>query len=152
MNRRDPSLYRTQCFDFSRLRFLDAEQVLRVHEIGLQRWGGAEGGGHRGYAYEGVEAAIRAVQNSYYARLTEIAAAYAVYIIQGHVFMDGNKRAGAFAMETFLQLNGYRLVLSKAKTAALMLILQRVSEQGAATTELIAWLARQLRLRKMKRR
>jgi hypothetical protein len=58
------------------------------------RWGGQPGGGHRGAENEGAEAAVQAVKNSYYDKLEDLAAAYAVYIVQGHVFMDGNKRTG----------------------------------------------------------
>ena len=84
------------------LRFLSAEQVVAVHDTLLTRYGGRMGGGPRGQAYEGVDAAVQAVKNSYYETVEELAAAYAVYIVQGHVFADGNKRTGAAAMLTFL--------------------------------------------------
>lgn len=35
-----------------------------------------------------------------------LAAAYAVYIIRGHPFIDGNKRVGLAAALSFLDLNG----------------------------------------------
>src|SRR3990167_3607639 len=53
-----------------------------------------------------VEAATRAVENSYYEDPYDLAAAYAVYIVQGHVFLDGNKRSAAFAACEFLRANG----------------------------------------------
>jgi hypothetical protein len=40
------------------------------------------------------------------ASLHELAAAYAVYIIQGHAFADGTQRTRAGAMLTFLEGNG----------------------------------------------
>jgi death-on-curing protein len=121
--------------------FLSADQVTAMHEDLLARWGGAEGGGHRGAQYEGVEGAVQAVKNSYYESLAELAAAYAVYIVQGHVFMDGNKRAGAAAMLTFLQANEVATDLTMENTAGSMLELQTRAEQGEDTNALISWLA-----------
>ena len=85
-----------------RLRFLSAEQVVAVHDAVLAETGGLPGGGPRGSSYEGVDAAVQAVKNSYYDTVEELAAVYAVYVVQGHVFADGNKRTGAAAMLTFL--------------------------------------------------
>ena len=89
-----------------RLRFLTADQVIAMHDALLERFGGLAGGGPRGESFEGVDAAVQAVKNSYYETIEELAAAYAVYLVQGNVFLDGNKRAGAAAMLTFLQANG----------------------------------------------
>jgi death-on-curing protein len=104
-------------------------------------WGGVEGGGHRGVDYEGVEAAVQAVKNSYYESREELAAAYAVYIVQGHVFMDGNKRTGAAAMLTFLLANGGRTRRSSNEVAQAMLKLQTRAEGGERTDQLVSWLA-----------
>ncbi len=80
-----------------------------------------------------------AVKNSYYETIEELGAAYAVYIIQGHVFMDGNKRAGSSAMFTFLELNGVKP--SKAvQRKQVMIDLQFRAENGENTGSLINWL------------
>ena len=92
------------------LRFLSPEQIIAIHDTLLGATGGRGGGGPRGAAYEGVDAAAQAVKNSYYESLEELAAAYAVYIVQGHVF--GNKRTGAAAMLTFIRANGGRTAIS----------------------------------------
>lgn len=112
-----------------------------MHTALLERWGGAEGGGHRGVDYEGVEAAVQAVKSSYYESREELAAAYAVYIVQGHVFMDGNKRTGAAAMLTFLLANGGGSRRSSSEVAQAMLELQARAEAGERTDELVSWLA-----------
>ena len=91
------------------IRFLSAEQVIALHEILLEKYGGDGGGGHRGALYEGVEAAVQAVKNAYYESLEELGAAYAVYIVQGHVFLDGNKRAASGAMFLFFAANGGKI-------------------------------------------
>ncbi len=123
------------------MKFLTAEQVVAMHALLLERWGGAEGGGHRGVDYEGVEAAVQAVKNSYYESLPELAAAHAVYIVQGHVFMDGNKRTGAAAMLTFLLANRGRTRMSSPEVAQAMLELQARAEAGERTDQLVSWLA-----------
>jgi death-on-curing protein len=49
------------------------------------------------------------------------AAALCVSIIGNHPFVDGNKRAGHAAMETFLALNGYEVVASVDESEQIML-------------------------------
>jgi len=133
------------------MKYLSADQVVEMHAALLERFGGEEGGGHRGEVkYEGVEAAVQAVRNSYYETLEELAAAYAVYIVQGHVFMDGNKRSGHAAMLTFLELNGLRLTLRD--TLKTMIELQRRAEDGERTDTLVRWLAGRLEPRRRRSR
>lgn len=120
--------------------FLTADQLVALHALLLERFGGEAGGGHRGAGYEGADAAVQAVKNSYYDDVCELAAAYAVYIVQGHV-LDGNKRAGAAAMLTFLELNGASVRVSNASIAARMIELQRRSEAGERARGLVEWLA-----------
>lgn len=112
-----------------------------MHAQLLDQWGGDEVGAHRGPAYEGVEAAVQAVKNSYYETLEELAAAYAVYVVQGHVFLDGNKRTGAAAMLTFLVANGQKPALSPDGAFEAMLELQSRAEAGERPDALIAWLS-----------
>ena len=44
-----------------------------------------------------------------YPTLVDKAAALGFSLIQNHPFVDGNKRTGHAAMETFLVLNGYKI-------------------------------------------
>lgn len=122
-------------------RFLSAEQVIEMHDDLLGRHGGDEGGGHRGAGNEGAEAAVQAVKNSYYESIEELAAAYAVYIVQGHVFLDGNKRAASAAMMTFYEWNGGQRTLPHEQVTQLMFDLQLRAEAGARTDDLVAWVA-----------
>ena len=126
------------------LRFLSPEQIIAIHDTLLGATGGRGGGGPRGAAYEGVDAAAQAVKNSYYETLEELAAAYAVYIVQGHVFADGNKRTGAAAMLTFLRANGRRTAISDERLAAMMIELQRRAESGEDVGRLVRWIAVEL--------
>jgi death-on-curing protein len=47
-----------------------------------------------------------------YPTMIEKASALGFSLIQNHPFMDGNKRTGHAAMETFLMLNGYEISAS----------------------------------------
>jgi len=126
------------------LHFLSPEQIIAIQDTLLAATGGRGGGGPRGAAYEGVDAAAQAVKNSYYETLEELAAAYAVYIVQGHVFADGNKRTGAAAMLTFLRANGRRTAISDERLAAMMIELQRRAESGEDVGRLVRWIAVEL--------
>ncbi len=134
------------------IRFLTAEQVVAMHEALLDRFGGLAGGGPRGESYEGVEAAVQAVKNSYYETVEQLAAAYAVYVVQGHVFLDGNKRAGAAAMLTFLEANGVSVRIPPDELASMMIDLQIRSEAGEDAARLISGVASLLAARRAKRK
>ncbi len=123
-----------------------------MHDAVLERSSGARGGGHRGSGYEGVDAAVQAVKNSYYDTVEELAAAYAAYIVRGHVFLDGNKRTAAAAMLTFLEANGVAVVMSAQRIATLMVEVQHRAEGGRDLTGIIRWLAGELAKRRGPRR
>ena len=135
-----------------KFRFLTADQVVAMHDTLLGQFGGLAGGGPRGESYEGVDAAVQAVRNSYYGTLEELAAAYAVYLVQGHVFLDGNKRAGAAAMLTFLEANGVSVRIPPEQLASMMIDLQKRSEAGEDASRLIAGIASVLAGRRARRK
>jgi death-on-curing protein len=130
-----------------RVGFLSADQVVRMHDLLLERFGGSPGGGARGSGYEGLDAAVQAVKNSYYETIEELAAAYAVYVVQGPVVLDGNKRAAAAAMLVFLEANGVTVRLPAPALAGMMIDLQRRAEAGDGVAALVSWIAGILRAR-----
>lgn len=81
------------------------------------------------------------MRNSYYEDPYEFAAAYAVYIVQGHVFADGNKRTASAAMFTFLKSNGIPFDAA-AQDPRHMIELQRRAKSGERTSAIIEWLSR----------
>ena len=48
--------------------------------------------------------------------IPEQAAAYLFHLVQNHPFIDGNKRTGFAAMDTFLRINGRRLEMDDDET------------------------------------
>ena len=89
------------------MRYLALGEVVELHRRLLEATGGASGIRDFG----ALESAIAQPKASFegvdlYPTLIEKAAALGFSLIQGHPFVDGNKRVGHAAMETFLILNG----------------------------------------------
>lgn len=85
--------------------WLNREDCLAIHDMMLSQHGGLAGVRDEGL----LISALTKPQNlvAYGApRLAELAAAYAVGIIQNHPFLDGNKRTGFMLAAVFLELNG----------------------------------------------
>jgi death-on-curing protein len=89
------------------VRYVTLPEVVELHRRLLQTTGGAPGIRDLG-ALEAAVAQPKAVFDSadLYPTLVEKAAALCFSLIQNHPFLDGNKRVGHAAMETFLVLNG----------------------------------------------
>ena len=92
------------------MRYLTFAEVLELHRRVVSETGGATALRDLG-ALESAAAQPRASfgGNDLYPSLEEKAAALAFSLIQNHPFVDGNKRAGHAALETFLVLNGKEL-------------------------------------------
>ncbi len=70
------------------------------------------------------------------------ATALAFSLINNHPFVDGNKRVGHAALETFLMLNGYELDATVDAGEQIMLA---VAAGHAAREELLEWVRAHLR-------
>lgn len=57
----------------------------------------------------------------FHADLYEMAAAYLFHLVQGHPFVDGNKRVGAVVADVFLALNAIVLAPDEAELERLIL-------------------------------
>ena len=91
-------------------RYLTLDEVLELHRLILEQSGGAAG--LRDPA--ALASAIAQPQMTFdghdlYETLVEKASSFAYSLIMNHAFVDGNKRIGHAAMETFLELNGVEL-------------------------------------------
>ncbi|HOB13053.1 MAG TPA: type II toxin-antitoxin system death-on-curing family toxin [Novosphingobium sp.] len=73
--------------------------------------------------------------------LATLAAAYGFGIARNHPFVDGNKRAAAVVMETFLMLNGAGLAASDAE---LVVAIQALASGELSEDELADWLREHL--------
>jgi death-on-curing protein len=89
------------------MRYLALGEVVGLHRRLLEATGGASGIRDFG----ALESAIAQPKATFggvdlYPTLIEKAAALGFSLVQGHAFVDGNKRVGHASMETFLILNG----------------------------------------------
>ena len=92
------------------MRYLTIGEVVALHRRLIASSGGAAGIRDLG----ALESALAQPRASFGARdlypgVIEKAAALGFSLVMGHPFLDGNKRTGHAAMETFLVLNGQEL-------------------------------------------
>lgn len=92
------------------MRFITLAELIELHRRIIKQSGGGDGIRDLGLA----ESALAQPQMSFggaelYPTLAEKAAALCFSLVMNHPFIDGNKRIGHAAMETFLVLNGYQL-------------------------------------------
>jgi len=90
------------------VKYLTIDHVIGFHEEALQMYGGLDGIRSE---HELAAAVMQPQQSAFgedaYSTIPEKAAAYGYFIAQAQAFVEGNKRTGAVAMETFLLLNYY---------------------------------------------
>ena len=87
--------------------FLTLAEVLAVHKVQIELYGGTHGIRETGL----LESAVAMPQAGFGDQLLhktvwEMAAAYAYHISENQPFLDGNKRTGLACALTFLDLNG----------------------------------------------
>ena len=85
--------------------YLTVPDVLAIHSILIQRYGGTDGIRDRG----ALESALFRLQSGYYVDIVAEAAALMESLTINHPFVDGNKRAAFAATDIFLRINGYRI-------------------------------------------
>ncbi len=85
--------------------YLSVADVLAIHEVMIQRYGGGSGIRDLG----ALESALFRPQTGYYPDVIAESAALFESLVINHPFMDGNKRVGFAATDVFLRLNGVRL-------------------------------------------
>lgn len=118
--------------------FLDVDDVLDVHAMQLELFGGGEGIRDLGL----LESAVAQPQSSFggdfvHRGLFEMAAAYLFHITSNHPFVDGNKRTGLLAAIVFLDLNGIGIDHpSHALYALTMAVAESRIEKPAIAAEL----------------
>jgi death-on-curing protein len=93
------------------MRYLTVPEVIELYRLLMEASGGTVGL----LSIEALESAVAQPRVTFggkdlYPGLVEKAAALGFSLIMNHAFLDGNKRAGHAAMETFLVLNGSELV------------------------------------------
>jgi death-on-curing protein len=92
------------------IRYLTVDEVLELHRQVLQATGGGAGVRDSGALDSAVtQPQMRFGGQDLYPTLAEKAAALGFSLVRNHPFVDGNKRVGHAALETFLVLNRHEL-------------------------------------------
>jgi len=125
------------------MRYLSLAEVVDLHRRILQVTGGAMGLRDLG----ALESAIAQPQATFggvdlYPTLAEKAAALCFALVQGHPFVDGNKRVGHAAMETFLVLNGSEVEATVDDQERLIL---NLAASRIERNQLVDWLRQHLK-------
>ncbi len=127
------------------IRYVTLEEVLELHRLLLEQSGGLAGIRDLG----ALDSALAQPQTAFggqelYPGLGEKAAALGFSLVCNHAFVDGNKRVGHAAMETFLVLNGWELVAGVDEQEQVIL---RLAAGVVKREEFTAWVQSHLRQR-----
>lgn len=102
--------------------FLEAGEIVELHRILIERYGGLEGLRDPGMLESAIAMPQAGFGSDYFHKdLFEMAAAYLYHLVMNHPFADGNKRIGLAAAITFLKMNGVALVADNTEVEALVL-------------------------------
>ena len=104
------------------MRYLSLSEILELHERIIS----SSGGSHGIHDIKALESSINQPrqtfnQNDLNPDTVSKAAALCFFLVKNHPFIDGNKRIGHAAMETFLILNGYEITAGVDKQEQIML-------------------------------
>lgn len=104
------------------MRYLSLAEVTELHRLVIEATGGSHGLRDLG----ALESAIAQPRMTFggedlYRTPIDKAAALGFTLVQNHPFLDGNKRVGHAAMETFLVLNGFEIDAAAEEQEQLML-------------------------------
>ncbi|MCX6658768.1 MAG: type II toxin-antitoxin system death-on-curing family toxin [Candidatus Bathyarchaeota archaeon] len=128
-------------------KYLTKKQVLKLHEIALKS-GGAEGLLAEGMLELALETPhITFFGTEFHSSLSRKAAAIMHEVIKLHPFIDGNKRTGFLAADTFLRVNGYELLAPERNAIDLTLETSRCSIDIAGIARWIETSFRRRRIR-----
>lgn len=125
--------------------FLSTSEVIHMHRIQIERFGGAHGVRDLGLLESAVHAPQAVFSGQFlHSSLLEMGAIYMYHLIKNHPFVDGNKRIGMIAGLTFLGFNdvclsltneqvfliGIGIAESKLSKEAIINILKKSESQG----------------------
>jgi death-on-curing protein len=125
------------------MRYLTLGEVVELHRRLLEATGGAAGIRD----LPALESALALPRTTFdgadlYPTLAEKAAALCFALVQNHPFVDGNKRVGHAAMETFLVLNGAEI---DAHTDDQERVMVHLAAGRLNRAELLDWLRQHLK-------
>ena len=123
--------------------FLNLEEVLHIHTLAIQEYGGADGIRDMGLLISAIEMPKAAIFGEYlHPTFIDKASAYLYHIVCNHPFIDGNKRTGAATALVFLEMNKIELDFDDKKYEELVV---EVAQGNVSKMEISAFFNRYLR-------
>lgn len=120
------------------MRYLRPEEMLLIHDEGVEKKGGRLGVRDMGLLCSIAERPKMAMMGrEFYPDLFSKAAAYFEALAVYHVFTDGNKRAAFLVASVFLGMNGYDVCASNPNAYQFTLA---VALKKKSIPEIAAWL------------
>jgi len=120
------------------MRYLTQDEVLELHQAVIEQSGGSSGIRDFGALQSAVAQPRMTFGGSdLYPTIEEKVAALGFSLICNHPFVDGNKRVGHAAMETFLVLNGCEIAATADETERLIL---GIAAGSVSPEDLVNWL------------
>jgi len=121
------------------MKYLGVADVLHIHKRVIEESGGSSGLLNSG----GLESAVAQPYMTFggvdlYPSIHEKASALGFSLVRNHPFIDGNKRVGHAAVETFLMLNGHELTSSIDEAETIFL---RLAAGSLRREEFTDWIA-----------
>jgi death-on-curing protein len=96
------------------IKFLTIEQVLRLHDAAIDKFGGLKGVRDLNLLASAIEMPKAAMfGEDLHPTLYDKASAYLFHIVCGHPFNDGNKRTGTGSAYLFLRINKARILFER---------------------------------------
>ena len=125
------------------MRYLTLGEVLDLHRRVVEQSGGAIGVRDLG----GIESAVAQPQMTFdgeelYPTIESKATALCFSLVMNHPFVDGNKRIGHAAMETFLVMNGFEI---RADVDDAEKIILPLAAGALSREELLEWVTSRVR-------
>jgi len=116
---------------------LSREQILMLHHQLIERYGGSHGIRDEGMLDSALSAPFQSFgETDFYPTTQEKAVRLAYGLVMNHPFHDGNKRVGALAMLTMLDLNHISL---KTNSAELTEVFLQLASGVLKEKDLLAW-------------
>lgn len=122
--------------------WISRDLLIAMHDEQLAEHGGASGIRDVGLLESALARPLNVAAYSD-ATVQQLAASLCYGLVKNHPFIDGNKRAGFVALETFMELNGWELF---ADDAACVVDTLRVAASEMSESDLTAWITSNSRL------
>ncbi len=121
------------------MKYLSVEQIMVLHRLSLQKYGGAEGVRDFNLLKSAaVRPLVTVMGQDAYPDLFLKAAALLESLSKNHPFLDGNKRTAFISAVVFLEVNGYQLNADQEEAADF--VLQIAASSKKETEVIAAWL------------